>query len=202
MNVIALLLNIIAFTDNNYATVTFDSSPCLDSPELRVIMECSPDLETALSVLERGFVHFLAQEGFITDEVSERVLDPQSMLSGEQSAGLLVKGIKRRVKLDSKSYHTLLEHFKKCGNLYQPIVGILEKAYSKLIKRQESQIIACGNQPHTEQGEHHKHHSQEDFNTLLVAYFSIQIRIHLLRWVESRSYVTGSDLKSSCKRGY
>ena len=149
-------------------------------------MERTPELETALSELERGFVHFLAQERFITDEVSERVLDPQSMLSGEQRAGLLVKGIKRRVKLDSKSYHTLLEHFKKGGTLYRPIVGILEKAYSKLIRRQESRNIACGNQPHTGQGEHHKPHSQEDFNILLAAYFSIQIRIHLLRWVQSR----------------
>ena len=118
-------------------------------------MECTPDLETALSGLERGFIHFLAQKGFITDEVSERVLDPQSMLSGEQRAGLLVTGIKRRVKLDSTSYHTLLEHFKKGGNLYRPIVGILEKAYSRLIRRQERQNIACGNQPHTEQGEYH-----------------------------------------------
>ena len=172
-----------------------------------VIMERTPELETVLSGLERGFVHFLAQEGFITDEVSERVLDPQSMLSGEQRAGLLVKGIKRRVKLDSKSYHTLLEHFKKGGNLYRPIVGILEKAYCKLIRRQESQNIACGSQPHTEQGEYHKPHSQEDFNSLLVAYFSIQIQIHLLRWVESgfiQTYVIGigSELKSSCERGY
>ena len=83
--------------------MTVDFSPYIDSPELMVIKECTPDLETALSVLERGFVHFLAQEGFITDEVSERVLDPQSMLSGKQRAGLLVKGIKRRVKLDAKS---------------------------------------------------------------------------------------------------
>ena len=118
-------------------------------------MECTPDLETALIGLERGFIHFLAQEGFISNEVSERVLDPQSMLSGEQRAGLLVKGIKRRVKLDSKSYHTLLEHFKKRGTLYRPIVGILEKAYCKLIRRQESQNIVCGNQPYTEQGEYH-----------------------------------------------
>ena len=44
--------------------MTVDFSPYLDSPELMVIKECTPDLETALSVLERGFVHFLAQEGF------------------------------------------------------------------------------------------------------------------------------------------
>ena len=53
----------------------------------------------------------------------------------------MVKRIKRRVKLDSKSYHTSLEHFKKGGNLYRPIVGILEKAYSKLIRRQESRML-------------------------------------------------------------
>ena len=78
-----------------------------DSPELMVIKECTPDLETALSVLERGFVHFLAQEGFITDEVSERVLDPQSMLSGEQRAGLLVKGIEEESQTGLKE----LPHF-------------------------------------------------------------------------------------------
>ena len=50
-----------------------------------------------------------------------------------------------------------------------------------------------------------KPRSHEDFNSLLVAYFSIQIQIHLSRLVESRFiqiYVTASELKSSCEHGY
>ena len=46
-----------------------------------------------------------------------------------------------------------------------------------------------------------KPRSHEDFNSLPVAYFSIQILVK--RWVEFgfiQSYATGSELKSSCER--
>ena len=42
--------------------------------------------------------------------------------------------------------------------------------------------------------------SQEDFNSLPVAHFSIQIRIHLSRWVES-GFIQSSELKSLYERG-
>ena len=56
--------------------------------------------------------------------------------------------------------------------------------------------------------QNHKPHSHDYFNSLPVAYFSIQILIHLSRWVESgfiqtlRIYATRSELKSLCARGF
>ena len=48
----------------------------------------------------------------------------------------------------------------------------------------------------------HKPRSRQDFNSLPVAYFSIYIRIHLSRWVESRFIQILCNLKSSCERSY
>lgn len=117
-----------------------------DSPELKTIEKCTPELETALSGLERSFVHFLAQEGFISNDVSGMVLEPRSVLTEEEKAGELVKAIKRRVKLDANSYHTLLNRFKEDGNLYRPIVTKLEREYSELIGGQGDQNVACGSE--------------------------------------------------------
>ena len=133
-----------------------------DSPELKTIKKCAPDLETTLSGLEREFIHFLAQEGFISDQVSGDVLDPRSILTDEQKAGLLVQGIKRRVQLDANSYHILLEHFKNGGNLYKPIVRKLEQAYSEIIHR-NGQSTPCGSQSHAGQGKYYSLHRLQLF---------------------------------------
>lgn len=125
-----------------------------DSPELKAIKKYTPELEIALSGLERDLVHFLAQKGFISDEVSERVLDSRSFATEEEKAGLLVKGIKRRVKLDANSFHTLLNRFRESGNLYRPILTKLEKECSDIIGGQTDRNVACDGQTQ-KQGKYH-----------------------------------------------
>ena len=102
-----------------------------DSPELRTLKECTPQLETAMKRLDRGLVHFLNQKHFIKDDVADMVLNPRSMLTEADKAWELVRWTKNRVKEDPPSYHVLLERLKQSGNLYKPIVKILETEYAK-----------------------------------------------------------------------
>jgi hypothetical protein len=102
-----------------------------DSPELRTLKECTPQLETALRGLERGLVHFLDSKGFFIDGVTEKILKPESLLTVEEKAGELITCIKHRVRQDPPSYHVLLGRLKEGGKYYEPIVGILEAEFSK-----------------------------------------------------------------------
>lgn len=96
-----------------------------DYPELETVRKYTSHLETALKGLDRKLVHFLRDEGFITDEVHDDVLNPRSMLTEAQRAGELVKWIRNRVKLDPSSFHVLLHCFKQSGSLYEPTVDKL-----------------------------------------------------------------------------
>ena len=133
---------------NFYSMVFILAMSMSESLELKTVEECTPKLEIALSGIDREFVHFLAQEGFISKQVCSEVLNPQSTLTKEEKAGKLVEGVKRRVSLDPQSFRTLLDRFKEDGALYKPIVRILEGAHSKRVKAQNS---VCDD--HTEQGE-------------------------------------------------
>ncbi len=99
------------------------------SYEYRTVVSCTKQLETALLRSDRAIVHFLHQEGFITQEVHDEVLKPRSMWTGHQKAGELVTGIWNRVKLSAQDYHTLLNHLRQSGKHYKGIVGILEREY-------------------------------------------------------------------------
>ena len=102
-----------------------------DSPELRTLKACTPQLETALKGLDSGLVHFLNHNSFITDNVMDKVRNPVTMLNEADKAWELVKWIKNRVKQDPPSYHVLLGRLKQSGNLYKSIVKILEAEYAK-----------------------------------------------------------------------
>ena len=99
-----------------------------DSPELRTLQACTPQLETALKGLDSGLVHFLNHNNFIT---VDKVRNPVTMLTEADKAWELVKWIKNRVKQDPPSYHVLLGRLKQSGNLYKPIVNILEAEYAR-----------------------------------------------------------------------
>ena len=101
----------------------------LDSPELRTLRACTPQLETALKRLDRSLVHFLNQEGFLDDDATDKILNPVTLLTEGEKAWELVKWIKHRVKEDPHSYHVLLQRLKESGSLYRPIVGILEAEF-------------------------------------------------------------------------
>jgi hypothetical protein len=102
-----------------------------DSPELRTLKECTPQLEIALWGLERGLVQFLDGQGFLIDGAAERILNSVTPLPLEERVGELVTCIKHRVKQHPPSYDVLLGRLKEGGKYYEPIVGILEVEFSK-----------------------------------------------------------------------
>ena len=69
---------------------------------------CTIQLETALLGLERDLVHFLCQNGFISDEVRDYVLNPVSVFGEAHKAGEVVRWIKNRIKQDPASYQVLM----------------------------------------------------------------------------------------------
>lgn len=101
-----------------------------DSIELKTIKKCASQLETALVGLDSKLVHFLQEEGYITDDVHDRILNPASLLGRSDKASELVKWIRNRIQLHSESYHMLINWFRKNGKLYQPIVNILELEFN------------------------------------------------------------------------
>ena len=102
-----------------------------DTIELRTLQKCMPQLEMALKRPERSLVFFLEIEGFIGQECCDEVLSPKSLWSAEEKAGELVKRIRDRVSEDSTSYQQLLEHLRRKGALYGPIVKKLDEEYSE-----------------------------------------------------------------------
>lgn len=63
--------------------------------------------------------------------MSERVLDPLTLLSAADKAGLLVPRIRDRVKLSCQDYHKLLEYLRLNWRKHGSIVDILDKEYDR-----------------------------------------------------------------------
>lgn len=106
-----------------------------DSEEYRTVVACAKQLEIALKS-DRGIVYFLHQEGFITQEVHDDVLNPSSVLTDPQKAGKLVTAIRDKVNLYTQNYQIFMNHLRK-SKRYGNIVKILDMEYSK----QKSTII-------------------------------------------------------------
>lgn len=104
--------------------------------ELKTIEKCSSDLEIALKVPDRTLVHSLCNEGFYSDEICDKILDPCS--NETERSGELVKWIKNRIKQEPESYRTFVSHLKQGGKLYQPIVRKLEQ---ECTRQQQGQYI-------------------------------------------------------------
>ena len=92
---------------------------------------CIKPLEIALRAFDAEVVHFLHQEGFITQEVHDDVLSPRSMLNGHQKSRELVTGIRNKVELSAQSYHTLVHHLRQSGKQHANLVGILDREYNQ-----------------------------------------------------------------------
>ncbi len=103
-----------------------------DSCELRTVRSCTPKLETALQVLDRKLVHFMCDQGFITDEIRDSILTPATFWSDAARASEIVKWIRNRVKQNSSYYHLLLDWFRRGGELYRPIVETVNREFIKL----------------------------------------------------------------------
>jgi hypothetical protein len=106
-----------------------------ESTESRTLDNCTTSLETAFTGMEKEFVHFLQGEGFITEMVHNKILNPVTVLTEEDKAGEVVKWIKKRVKQDYRSYLVLLSHMTRYENRYRPILNTLGNEYVKQCKR-------------------------------------------------------------------
>ena len=98
--------------------------------EYRTIVQCTTQLEVALRSCDGVIVHFLNQEGFITEEVHDEVLNPR-LLNDYQKATKLVTGVRNKVFLRAQSYHTFLNYLCRRGNHYGSIVKILDEEYNR-----------------------------------------------------------------------
>ena len=108
----------------------------MTDPEYRTVVSCTKELETALLRSDRDIIHFLNQEGFITQEVHDDILNPRSMLTDHQKTGELVTRIRNKVELRAQNYHILVKHLGQRGKYYESIVKILDEEYS----RQQQQV--------------------------------------------------------------
>lgn len=102
-----------------------------DSPELATVKKYAPLLEATLKRCDRELVHFLRNKGFLTDDAHDEILNARSILTEAQKAGELVKWIENRIKMDPSSFHSLLDHLKQSGPIYQPIVNAFEATSSR-----------------------------------------------------------------------
>lgn len=102
------------------------------TPEYETIENCTEKLEIAFKEADRALVHHLTKEGFINDSTRGQVLNPRSMLTKMEKAGILVEGIKSAIVLDKNKFHALVADLRTRGKFYSPIVTILTTEFDQL----------------------------------------------------------------------
>ncbi len=73
------------------------------SLEHSTILNCASKLAIALRS-DNDIAHYLVREWFISEEVYDEVIAPKSMLSAADKAGMLVTGIRNKVRTNSQYY--------------------------------------------------------------------------------------------------
>lgn len=113
-----------------------------DSAELYTILSCTTALETALRGVDSDLVHFLRDEGFISDDVLDHILNPGAILDEGED---LVMWIRSRVEQEPESYHVLVNYFILQGEPYQPIMRTLAEEYrnQRAAARSQSKLLYC-----------------------------------------------------------
>ncbi len=113
-------------------TVTMDTTHIPNKEaELKTLVNCTAELVIALCS-DDEILHYLDREGFIKPKIYKDVNNPKSMLSKDEKAGLLVTGIKNKVRLNPKNYHKLMRHFHQDRRIYGDIADILDAEYLRL----------------------------------------------------------------------
>ncbi len=109
-------------------TVTVDTAKVTPIPnkeaksnwEYLTLVNCTAELVIAL-YSDDEILHYLDREGFIKPNIYKDVSNPKSLLSKDEKAGLLVTGIKNKVKLNPKNYHKLMRYFHQDRRMYGDI---------------------------------------------------------------------------------
>ncbi len=106
--VVSCQFNLAAPTSSLIKTIASQDKATMS--EYKTVLQCTEELEIALES-DRAILNFLDREGFIRPSIYEDVSNPKSLLSASEEAGLLVTGIKHKVRLNPKNYHKLMRHF-------------------------------------------------------------------------------------------
>ena len=99
-----------------------------ESREYATLVKHSEKLEIALSS-DTNILHFLFNEGLITDSVYE-LRDPKSIMSPAEKSRRVVSAIRNKVKLNPQNYHKLLHHFRQNRRSYGDIADILDNEFA------------------------------------------------------------------------
>ena len=99
-----------------------------ESKEYSTIVKCRRKLEIALES-DRDIAQFLLQQGFITQERYDEVINPKSSLTDADKVSMLVTAIRNRVELNPRNYHKVVDHLRQNIIRYRDIIEILDKQY-------------------------------------------------------------------------
>ena len=99
-----------------------------ESKEYSTIIKCGRKLEIALES-DKDIALFLLQQGFITQERYDEVINPKSFLTDADKASMLVTAIRNRVELNPRNYHKVVNHLRQNIIRYGDIVEILDQQY-------------------------------------------------------------------------
>ena len=99
-----------------------------ESKEYSTIVKCRRKLEIALES-DRDIAQFLFQQGFITQERYDEIINPKSILTDADKASMLVTAIRNRVELNPRNYHKVVNHLRQNTIRYGDIVEILDQQY-------------------------------------------------------------------------
>ena len=105
------------------------------SVESITLINCTKELETALTLDNRDIAHFMNAEGLISDEVHSEVTNPEPRLSATVKAGLLVSALKKKVKLNPQNFQVFLEHVRQ-DKYHRDIAEILDREHERICKVQ------------------------------------------------------------------
>ena len=99
-----------------------------ESKEYCTIIKCTRKLEIALKS-DRNIAQFLLQQGFITQERYNEVINPKSNLTDADKASMLVTAIRDRVELNTRNYRKLVDHLRQNIIRYGDIIEILDQEF-------------------------------------------------------------------------
>ena len=99
-----------------------------ESKEYSTIVKCSRDLEIVLEESNKDIAKFLFQQGFISKERHDEVINPKSLLTGADKASMLVTTIRNRVELNPRNYHKVVDYMRQ-NIIFRDVVAILDAEY-------------------------------------------------------------------------
>lgn len=141
-------------------------------PELETLKKCDTHLISTLDGnIDRALVNFLAQQGFIKEDLRQEIIEPISSLNPKEKAGKLVEGIRNAVSLDSKKYHILISYFEGGGAYYEAIVEIMTKQFKELKEKKVEKSLMPNDQDRSIHSQHNSYtpsqqNSQRNSSTL------------------------------------